>query len=87
MRKIVEYETLVPYFLLMGTFPKEKKNNHDSSLLSKPIREGKKNACVGNKNTLTPLMTLDILLLVLQDWKNLPSLQSGQLVVFDQIMR
>ena len=55
--------------------------------MSKPIREGKKNACVGNKNTLTPSMTLDILLLVQQDWKNLPSLQSGQLVVFDQIMR
>ena len=67
-------------------YPKEKKNQN-SSLLAKPVREGKKNACLGNKNTLTPSMTLDILLLVQQDWKNLPSLQSGQLVVFDQIMR
>ena len=89
-RKIVGYEAVVPFFLpfinISRNIRKEKKNQ-DSSLLSKPIRYGKKKACVGDENTLTIAITVYISLLVQQDWKNLPSLQSGQLVVFDQIMR
>ena len=80
----------VPPFLTCVNFKsniRKIKNYQDSSILSKPIRDGKKTACVGDKNTLTLAITLYISLLIQQDWQNLLSYQIGQLVVFDQIMR